>query len=34
MHLIKQSQISGKIKALFEEAEEKVIIVSPYYKIE
>lgn len=33
MKLIKPSQISGEILTLFEEADEKVIIVSPYCKI-
>jgi hypothetical protein len=33
MQLIKPKQISGEIMTLFEEAEERVIIVSPYYKI-
>ena len=33
MKLIKPKQISGEIMTLFEEAEEKVIIISPYYKI-
>jgi hypothetical protein len=33
MKLIKPSQISGEILTLFEEADERVIIVSPYCKI-
>ena len=33
MKLIKPSQISGEILTLFEEADNKVIIVSPYCKI-
>lgn len=33
MKLIKPSQISGEILTLFEEADKKVIIVSPYCKI-
>ena len=33
MQLIKPKQISGEIMTLFEEAEKKVIIISPYYKI-
>lgn len=34
MKLIKPSQISGEILTLFEEADEKMIIVSPYCKIQ
>lgn len=33
MQLIKPSQISGEIMTLIEEADEKIIIVSPYIKI-
>ena len=33
MNLIKPSLISGEILTLFEEADEKVIIISPFYKI-
>jgi hypothetical protein len=33
MQLLKPKQISGEIMTLFEEAEETVIIISPYYKI-
>lgn len=33
MQLIKPKQISGEIMTLFEEAESKVIIICPYYKI-
>jgi hypothetical protein len=34
MQVIKPKQISGEIMTLFEDANEKVIIISPYYKIE
>lgn len=34
MKLIKPSQVSGEILTLFEEADEKVVIVSPYCKIQ
>ena len=33
MKLIKPKQISGEIMTLFEEADKKVIIVSPYYNV-
>ena len=33
MLLIKPKQISGEIMTLFEEADQKVIVVSPYYKV-
>jgi hypothetical protein len=33
MKLIKPSQISGEIMTLMEEADEKVILVSPYFKV-
>jgi hypothetical protein len=33
MQLIKPSQISGEIMTLIEEADEKVILISPYFKI-
>lgn len=33
MLLIKPKQISGDIMTLFEEADQKVIVVSPYYKV-
>lgn len=33
MKLIKPSQISGEIMTLIEEADEKLIVVSPYYKL-
>ncbi|MCU7550401.1 hypothetical protein OCK74_14870 [Chitinophagaceae bacterium LB-8] len=34
MQLIKPKQISGEIMTLFDDADKKVIIVSPYYKVE
>lgn len=33
MHLIKPSQISGQIMTLIEEADSKIILVSPYFRV-